>query len=99
MGRANPKNAKYKRRVMWEKNPYCWICGYLMLHGDRTLDHFIPVSKGGGNGPNLFLAHRKCNGRRGNASMTVIVNWLEIYGYPTPEQLKGNNGATNRQGG
>lgn len=95
MSRGHPKNTKHKRRTMWAKNPYCWICGVLMLHGDRTLDHIIPVSKGGGNGPNLMLAHQKCNARRGNTTATVIVNWLDIYGFPTSEQLKGSD--ANRQ--
>lgn len=87
MGRDRPKNAQYKRRQLWSKNPYCWICGRLMLKGDMTLDHVIPISKGGGNGNNLLLAHAKCNSRRGNADATVIVNWLEVFGPPTSEQL------------
>ena len=80
MGKDSPQNAKLKRRKMWAKDPYCWICGRVMLNGDRTLDHIIPISKGGGNGPNLKLAHARCNRDRGNADATVIVNWLEIYG-------------------
>jgi 5-methylcytosine-specific restriction endonuclease McrA len=78
MGRGI-KNASYKRQVLHNKDPYCWICGEL-LNGDMTLDHIIPQSKGGGNGPNLKLAHRRCNGTRGNTDAKVIIDWAFIYG-------------------
>ncbi|MFN8021338.1 MAG: HNH endonuclease [Acidimicrobiales bacterium] len=52
----------------------CWLCG-----GDidphlpstspagATIDHLVPRSRGGSNdAPNLRLAHRRCNVRRGN---------------------------------
>lgn len=45
----------------------CWICRSPTTGGDRTLDHWMPVSLGGGDKlENLKLAHAACNRRRGN---------------------------------
>ena len=42
----------------------CLLCGY---PGADTVDHLVPVSKGGSNADaNLRPAHRVCNSRRGN---------------------------------
>lgn len=47
----------------------CWLCGKHIEHADMTLDHVIPLSRGGKTTPgNLRLAHAKCNVRRGNGS-------------------------------
>ena len=42
----------------------CWLCGN---RGADTVDHIIPLSRGGaGNDPaNLRPAHKSCNSRRG----------------------------------
>jgi 5-methylcytosine-specific restriction endonuclease McrA len=46
----------------------CWLCGiYFMRIADITIDHVVPVSKGGGhNWSNLMPAHKVCNQQRGN---------------------------------
>jgi len=52
----------------------CGICGELVDRtvrwpdpGQATLDHIVPVTRGGTNDPsNLRLAHMSCNRRRGN---------------------------------
>lgn len=45
----------------------CAVCGLPMTDGDKTLDHIIPLSKGGSNtAANLQLAHGACNTRKGN---------------------------------
>ena len=35
-----------------------------------TREHLVPRSKGGGNGENIVLAHKKCNEKRGNTPPT-----------------------------
>jgi 5-methylcytosine-specific restriction endonuclease McrA len=46
----------------------CGICGVAYVEGDdRTLDHIIPITRGGGDTPeNVQSAHRLCNSRKGN---------------------------------
>lgn len=45
---------------------HCGICGFFMPTGDRTIDHIVPLSKGGPNSPaNLQVAHQSCNSRKG----------------------------------
>lgn len=52
----------------------CWICGDRVEPAapagspwSATVDHVVPKSRGGSSEPeNLRLAHRRCNGRRGN---------------------------------
>jgi len=58
---------EYRRRVVEVRrvgDVVCWLCGY---PGADTLDHVVPVSRGGTNDPaNLRPAHRGCNSDRGN---------------------------------
>lgn len=52
----------------------CWLCGGdidpcapLGSPASATIDHVVPRSRGGANDrSNMRLAHRRCNGRRGN---------------------------------
>ena len=59
-----------KKEILRAIYPKCWICR--LPFGDhphlaRTIDHFVPRSKGGGNElDNLRYAHRFCNQQRGN---------------------------------
>lgn len=44
----------------------CWICREPVLRADATLDHVIPIARGGADGPeNVRLAHMLCNSHRG----------------------------------
>jgi len=57
------KTAKFKTELLWRHGRYCAICGK-KIHSldDLTVDHIIPLSKGGKNEiENCQLAHRKCN--------------------------------------
>lgn len=48
---------------LWNSEP-CWICG-LPMGDDRSLDHVVPLSKGGNNTlDNLRMAHLRCNQRK-----------------------------------
>lgn len=43
----------------------CWYCGK-PLGEDQTIDHLIPLSRGGSNAPrNIVIAHLRCNLSKG----------------------------------
>ena len=47
----------------------CYVCGDHVLWRNATLEHIVPLSKGGSDQmPNLGISHYKCNERRGNLS-------------------------------
>jgi 5-methylcytosine-specific restriction endonuclease McrA len=51
----------------------CGICGEEIRMSDFTMDHIIPISKGGGHVyANVHSAHRACNVRRGNRPLDVL---------------------------
>lgn len=51
----------------------CGICGKPLEMSDFTLDHIIPISKGGGHVyPNVHSAHRICNIRRGTKPLEIL---------------------------
>jgi 5-methylcytosine-specific restriction endonuclease McrA len=69
-GKAHYNSRTYKtnRRIVLAGYPSCAICG---LPGADSVDHIIPVSRGGHDGlDNLRPAHSKCNGQRGNRMRT-----------------------------
>ena len=50
-------------RILARDDRICQLCGQ---PGADTVDHIIPVSKGGtNNDDNLRAAHQRCNSRRG----------------------------------
>ena len=55
---------QYNRRLILTSHPPCALCGD---PGADTVDHILPVSKGGTAAlENLRPAHRKCNSARGD---------------------------------
>ena len=73
--KAGPKNKAALVKSLAKRDGWiCWLCETsidqrLPAEHDEsaTLDHVIPRSKGGSNKQtNLKLAHRVCNGMRGN---------------------------------
>jgi 5-methylcytosine-specific restriction endonuclease McrA len=57
-----------RRQLINSKGNLCALCGKPIENmKDCTIDHIIPVSKGGlTTVENCQLAHRKCNLKRGN---------------------------------
>ena len=50
----------------------CHLCGELTPRREATLDHVVPLSKGGSDHhTNLRLAHRSCNSGRGDTDLAV----------------------------
>ena len=58
-----------RRLVVWHRDDKtCWICKKIIEWDEMTLDHVIPLSKGGARGlHNCKAAHGSCNTERGNA--------------------------------
>lgn len=66
---AVERKNSYKRHVRWllTKTNICCICNESVSVKDASLEHIIPLSKGGLNNRNNFaLAHKDCNSKRGN---------------------------------
>lgn len=67
-----------RKRVLSPNPLYCGICGEVIdktikypAEGAPTVDHVIPVSKGGGMLGNVRPAHAGCNRKRQNKSQTL----------------------------
>jgi 5-methylcytosine-specific restriction endonuclease McrA len=55
-----------KRRLL-KKIKTCAICGDPVTAGQASVDHRIPLSRGGSNrADNLQLAHKRCNFDKGS---------------------------------
>ncbi len=67
--RPSSKDNKRKRPHLIEKyGMKCFWCGTSLTPETITIDHYIPLSRGGSNKiKNLRLACRRCNQNRGNA--------------------------------
>ncbi|MCK5897421.1 MAG: HNH endonuclease [Cocleimonas sp.] len=61
-------NYKVQKGRLFKKNKKCSLCGVEFKNiGEATLDHKIPLSRGGLNHSNNYqLAHEKCNSEKGN---------------------------------
>ena len=69
--RQQAREAPFER-VNWvlvyvRDNGICHICQEEVEDEDITMDHVVPLSRGGGfTYDNIKLAHRKCNSSKGN---------------------------------
>ncbi len=68
--RAAERSAEYDKTVYLEAvaerdNDICQICGQTCSVEDRSIDHKIPLTRGGNHTwENVQLAHRRCNARK-----------------------------------
>lgn len=54
----------------------CFYCGLEMAEGDETVEHLLPINKGGSNHPaNLVLCHFECNKMAGHLD---IIKKIEL---------------------
>jgi 5-methylcytosine-specific restriction endonuclease McrA len=73
--RARLAGARVKERiehlVVAERDGWiCHLCGDVVTRGTWSIDHLIPLSRGGDHSyANVRLAHRLCNVRRGTAPL------------------------------
>jgi hypothetical protein len=61
------RRAPVDRVAIFERDGWlCGICGEPVRREDATLDHIVPIARGGTHEPsNVRLAHGLCNSRRG----------------------------------
>lgn len=56
-----------RRAIYLRDHQRCWICKRYVRWTDFSLDHVVPISKGGAHvASNLKTSHLDCNRRRGN---------------------------------
>ena len=68
--RAAPRE-RVDRQAIFERDGWiCGICGEVVVRADATLDHIVPVARGGPyTAANLRIAHAICNSRRRRARL------------------------------
>lgn len=67
-------NVKENRISIFERDGYtCYKCGKLLTRWDATLDHILPVSRGGKNSKdNVITCCLFCNSKRRNKEVDLI---------------------------
>ena len=67
MAKRSIESERIDRAAVYERDGFkCHICEKHVPPGERTLDHLIPLSRGGKHrADNVRLAHHRCNCRRG----------------------------------
>lgn len=64
--------------VRQRDNETCYLCGRWVSVHDVSLDHVVPLSKGGSHTyDNVRLAHKDCNSKKGDRLMSEI-DWSEF---------------------
>jgi len=64
------KSACTKNNVIFRDLCVCQYCGIKLSHSETTIDHVIPVSKGGTlTWENAVTACKECNNRKGNKDL------------------------------
>jgi 5-methylcytosine-specific restriction endonuclease McrA len=72
----NPqRKASLRNKMVALYGRSCWLCGRAIALGDViSVDHVHPLSKGGSSKiHNLRPAHEKCNRKRGNGPIPVLL--------------------------
>jgi 5-methylcytosine-specific restriction endonuclease McrA len=80
---ASQSRRRRKRVLIRRHGPKCVRCGVTFPVGALTLDHIVPVSKGGANAlTNLQLLCEPCNQEKG----AKVPKRLELHGWH-PDRL------------
>lgn len=68
------RTVNYSRKMIYERDMYiCQYCSAKLTNKNISLDHVIPISKGGKNTfENLVTSCKKCNHRKGPKLMDEI---------------------------
>lgn len=68
------KKRKRIRGELWQQDKKCFYCKRSLLYEESTLDHKIPVSKGGSEDKeNFVLSCRDCNTEKGSSSFEEFI--------------------------
>jgi hypothetical protein len=65
-------------KIYRESNHTCYLCGKQVPRVQASVDHVIPLSKGGkDDGTNYKLAHSRCNTEKGNMLLADYLRFKE----------------------
>lgn len=73
------KQRQYGTRILEEKKitQCCFYCGKKMKERNKTIDHIIPIKKGGSNCfSNLTICCSKCNSLKGGYTIPELIDQL-----------------------
>lgn len=77
MSKANSSKLRRRvemRRMLLTHDPHCWFCGKRLDDVTATLDHFVPLSRGGTDEPsNYRLACAVCNHTKDSLPLEQLV--------------------------
>lgn len=77
-GKVQRKHSKfYKKHLdrMWAKDNHCYWCHEEVFRDDASVDHRIPLKRGGLDNPsNFVLAHKSCNHERGHNMPEISIS-------------------------
>jgi 5-methylcytosine-specific restriction endonuclease McrA len=83
--RARERNAKIvipfsKDDIIKRDGLNCYLCGKLLTEKTATIEHLIPLSRGGNHKPeNVRLACVHCNSTKNNKTLTEYKKWRGDY--------------------
>lgn len=73
------KQRQYGTRILEEKKvtQHCFYCGKKMKERNKTIDHIIPIKKGGSNCfSNLTICCSRCNSIKGGYTIQELIDQL-----------------------
>lgn len=63
-----------REQILEDDGNYCAYCGRKLSHSNLTMDHIIPLSKGGrSRKSNLVLCCKPCNQKKGNMDLATFL--------------------------
>lgn len=77
--RKAPSAMKQMRLSLWRKSSFCHWCKKDLSFRESTIDHVIPLARGGTNHPkNFVIACEACNSKRGCNMPEVTTERMEL---------------------
>jgi hypothetical protein len=71
---SRTSNGRRRAVLLQRDGRACFYCGIDMPDDDITLEHLVALDKGGTNRlENMALAHRLCNNKAGNLTLTMKI--------------------------
>jgi len=59
--------------VVKKANGICYLCGWIVLPEEMSIDHVIPLSRGGAHSQdNLEMTHKNCNSSKGSKLVSEL---------------------------